>query len=99
MTHVSRTTLQLAMSAALATRSASTLRHLLDSQGSFVFATALASHTGRQMADILSMLALAQRADVYRRLSLDDRLRLAHAGMADPAGDRRPACPANVHPA
>lgn len=84
MTYSCREKLTLALDAALTARSASALSQLLDSHGSFIFALALAALSSRKMAEVLFMLATAERADAYRRLSHDDRARLAQVGMVNP---------------
>ena len=80
MTYSCREKLTYALDVALQERSASVLSQLLDSHGSFIFALALAALSSRHMAEVLFMLATGERADVHRRLSLDDRARLAHVG-------------------
>lgn len=84
MTYSCREKLTLALNGALTARSASMLSHLLDSHGSFIFALALAALSSRHMAEVLFMLATAEQVDVHRRLSLDDRARLAQVGMVEP---------------
>ena len=77
-------TLQLALSAALSARRASTLRHLLQSHGPLDFGSAVACLTGRHMADVLSLLGVAERAAVYRHLPPAANARLVQTGMANP---------------
>ena len=89
MTYSCRETLTLALSAALAARRTSVPSQLLDGHGSFIFALALAALPSRKMAEVLFMLTPAERADAYRRLSYDDRARLAQVGMVNP---NEPAC-------
>ena len=52
-------------------------------------ALALAALPSRKMAEVLLMLMPAERADVFRRLSYDDRARLQQVGLANP---NEPAC-------
>ncbi len=89
MTYSCRETLALALSAALTARRTSVPGQLLGGHGSFIFALALAALPSRKMAEVLFMLAFAERADVYRRFSNDDRTRLAQVGMPNP---NEPAC-------
>ena len=89
MTYSCRETLTLALSAALTVRRTTVPSQLLDGHGSFIFALALAALPSRKMAEVLLMLMPAERADVYRRLSYDDRARLAQVGIANP---NEPAC-------
>lgn len=77
-------TLPLALSAALSARRASTLRHLLQSHGPLDFGSAVACLTGRHMADVLSLLSVAERAAVYRHLPPAANARLVQTGMANP---------------
>ena len=84
MARLSHGTLPLALSAAQSARRAPTLRHLLQSHGPVNFADALAALTGRHMADILSLLSVANRAAVYRELKPAASAQLAQTGMANP---------------
>lgn len=97
MTYSCREKLTLALTAALTTRSASILSQLLDSHGSFIFALALAALSSRHMAEVQSMLTASEQADVHRRLSHDDRARLAHVGMVKPSASLW-ACRYRSHP-
>ena len=85
MTHSCREKLTLAIDVALRARGASMLSQLLDSHGSFIFALALAALPSRKMAEVLFMLATDEQADVHRRLSHDDRTRLAHFDSVKPS--------------
>lgn len=89
MTYSCRETLTFALNAALTARRTTVPSQLLDGHGSFIFSLALAALPSRKMAEVLFMLAPDERADVYRRLSYDDRARLAQVGMANP---NEPAC-------
>lgn len=89
MTYSCRETLTFALNAALTARRTTVPSQLLDGHGSFIFSLALAALPSRKMAEVLFMLAPDERADVYRRLSYDDRARLAQVGMANP---NDPAC-------
>lgn len=84
MARLSHGTLPLALSAALSGRRASVLRHLLQSHGPVSFADAVACLTGRHMADVLSLLSVCERAEVYRHLTAAASARLAQTGMANP---------------
>lgn len=85
MTYSCREKLTLALDVALQAHSAGVLSQLLDSHGSFIFALALAALPSRKMAEVLFMLATDEQADVHRRLSHDDRIRLAHVGSVKPS--------------
>ena len=67
--HTSRaSTLQLALQAAIAARHTGQLHALLQQHGPDLFAPALVALTQRQQADVLSLLAAQERAEVYRHL-------------------------------
>lgn len=89
MTYSCRETLTLAISAALTARRTTVPSKLLDGHGSFIFALALAALPSRKMAEVLFMLTLAERADVFRRLSFSDRARLQQVGLINP---NEPSC-------
>lgn len=61
-------TLQLALHSAIAARRTDHLHALLLQHGADLFAHALVALTQRQQADVLSLLAAAERAEVYRHL-------------------------------
>lgn len=84
MARLSHGTLPLALSAALSARRASTLRHLFRSHGPVNFAGAVASLSGRHMADVLSLLSVCERAEVYRNLTPAASAQLAQTGIANP---------------
>ena len=92
MTYSCRETLTFAMNAALTARRTTVPSKLLDGHGSFIFALALAALPSRKMAEVLFMLTPAKRADVFRRLSYDDRARLQQVGLANPTSQPVPAC-------
>lgn len=71
---ISRTsTLQLALQAAIAARHTGQLHALLQQHGPDLFAHALVALTQRQQADVLSLLAAQERAEVYRHLPVQAR--------------------------
>ena len=95
----SRDTLQRALQAAVAAHRAVLVRELFASHGASAFAAALSTHSGRVMADALSMLPAPERAGVLKYLDKAARARLlqdgggpsAHARLADHGLDRAPA--------
>ena len=82
MTFRTRNTFQFALSAALQTRRPVILRHLLDSHGRHAFALAIASKPIRQIADVLSLLPLADQTAICLQLSLTTRNQLAMVGIS-----------------
>lgn len=66
-------TVQLALSCAIAARRTDQLQALLQQHGTDLFAQALVALTQRQQADILSLLAAQERAEVYRHLPASAR--------------------------
>ena len=74
-------TLNLAVCAALNARRADILRYLLISHGPAPFALAIAARPSRQVADLMSLLAPAQRTAVFRYLPKELRARLVQTGM------------------
>lgn len=66
-------TLQLALQAAIAARHTGQLHALLQQHGPDLFAHALVALTQRQQADVLSLLAAQERAEVYRHLPVHAR--------------------------
>ena len=78
-------TLNLALCAALNARRADILRYLL------IRLLAIAAHPSRQLADLMSLLAPAQRAAVFRYLPKQLRARLVQTGMTffDPSACTR----------
>ena len=81
MTFRTRNTFQFALSAALQTRRPAILRHLLDSHGRHTFALAIASRPIRQIADVLSLLPLAEQTAICLHLSLTTRNQLTMVGI------------------
>lgn len=86
-------TVQLALHGAIAARRTDQLQALLLQHGPALFAQALVALTQRQQADILSLLAPQQRADVYRHLPAAARRHwLQSATAARPPLTRRLQC-------
>lgn len=92
--HTSRaSTLQLALQAAIAARHTGQLHALLQQHGPDLFAPALVALTQRQQADVLSLLAAQERAEVYRHLPAHARRQwLQSATVARPPLRRRLLC-------
>ncbi|WP_313235080.1 hypothetical protein [Delftia acidovorans] len=92
--HTSRaSTLQLALQAAIAARHTGQLHALLQQHGPDLFAHALVALTQRQQADVLSLLAAQERAEVYRHLPAHARRQwLQSATVARPPLRRRLLC-------
>lgn len=92
--HSSRaSTLQLALQAAIAARHTGQLHALLQQHGPDLFARALVALTQRQQADVLSLLAAQERAEVYRHLPAHARRQwLQSATVARPPLRRRLLC-------
>lgn len=86
-------TLQLALQAAIAARHTGQLHTLLQQHGPDLFAHALVALTQRQQADVLSLLAAQERAEVYRHLPAHARRQwLQSATVARPPLRRRLLC-------
>lgn len=92
--HTSRaSTLQLALQAAIAARHTGQLHALLQQHGPDLFAHALVALTQRQQADVLSLLAAQERAEVYRHLPAHARRQwLQSATVTRPPLRRRLLC-------
>ncbi|QRI90021.1 hypothetical protein JQN63_28220 [Delftia lacustris] len=92
--HTTRaSTLQLALQAAIAARHTGQLHALLQQHGPDLFAHALVALTQRQQADVLSLLAAQERAEVYRHLPTHARRQwLQSATVARPPLRRRLLC-------
>lgn len=93
-------TLQLALQAAIAARHTGQLHALLQQHGPDLFAHALVALTQRQQADVLSLLAAQERAEVYRHLPATARRQWLQAAMAVRQPLRRRllcACQRNWH--
>ncbi|MDC2857636.1 MULTISPECIES: hypothetical protein [unclassified Delftia] len=92
--HTTRaSTLQLALQAAIAARHTGQLHTLLQQHGPDLFAHALVALTQRQQADVLSLLAAQERAEVYRHLPAHARRQwLQSATVARPPLRRRLLC-------
>lgn len=92
--HTSRaSTLQLALQAAIAARHTGQLHALLQQHGPDLFAPALVALTQRQQADVLSLLAAQERAEVYRHLPAHARRQwLQSATVTRPPLRRRLLC-------
>ena len=92
--HTSRaSTLQLALQAAIAARHTGQLHALLQQHGPDLFASALVALTQRQQADVLSLLAAQERAEVYRHLPAHARRQwLQSATVTRPPLRRRLLC-------
>lgn len=86
-------TLQLALQAAIAARHTGQLHTLLQQHGPDLFAHSLVALTQRQQADVLSLLAAQERAEVYRHLPAHARRQwLQSATVARPPLRRRLLC-------
>ncbi|WP_428140131.1 hypothetical protein [Delftia acidovorans] len=92
--HTSRaSTLQLALQAAIAARHTGQLHALLQQHSPDFFAHALVALTQRQQADVLSLLAAQERAEVYRHLPAHARRQwLQSATVTRPPLRRRLLC-------
>lgn len=92
--HTTRaSTLQLALQAAIAARHTGQLHTLLQQHGPDLFAHALVALTQRQQADVLSLLAAQERAEVHRHLPAHARRQwLQSATVARPPLRRRLLC-------
>lgn len=92
--HTSRaSTLQLALQAAIAARHTGQLHALLQQHSPDLFAHALVALTQRQQADVLSLLAAQERAEVYRHLPAHARRQwLQSATVTRPPLRRRLLC-------
>ena len=92
--HTSRAgTLQLALQAAIAARHTGQLHTLLQQHGPDLFAHSLVALTQRQQADVLSLLAAQERAEVYRHLPAHARRQwLQSATVTRPPLRRRLLC-------
>lgn len=82
MTFHTRNTFQFALSAALNARRPAILRHLLSTHGQQAFVMAIASKPIRQIADVLSLLPLAEQTAICLQLPLATRNQLTMVGIS-----------------